>query len=124
MPASLQLALMIAILLPAGKIFAAVCTRFGIPSIIGELMVGVLAGPGCFNMLHMRLFSGTSAADSFLLIAQIGGLVLMFIAGLETDIERMKKSSATAFLVALSGVIWPFCLGAGAAHLRRRPDRY
>src|SRR4051812_1028444 len=117
MPATLQLALLIAILLPAGKIVASICSRFAIPAILGELMVGVIAGPGCLNMLHMRLFSGTPAADAFLLIAQIGGLVLMFIAGLETDIDRMREASATAFLVALSGVIWPFCLGATAAHL-------
>src|SRR6266702_6880727 len=117
MPASLQLALLIAIRLPAGKLVAAVCTRFGIPAILGELLVGVLAGPGCLNLLHMRLFSGTPAADAFLLIAQIGGLVLMFIAGLETDIDRVREASLTAFLVALSGVIWPFLLGAGVGHL-------
>jgi Kef-type K+ transport system membrane component KefB len=81
MPASLQLALLIAVLLPAGKLAAAACTRFGIPAILGELMVGVVAGPGCFNVLHMHLFSGSPAADSLLLIAQIGGMVLMFIAG-------------------------------------------
>ena len=117
MPATLQLALLIAILLPAAKIVASLCSRFGIPAILGELLVGVVAGPGCFNMLHMHLFSGTPAADAFLLIAQIGGLVLMFIAGLETDIDRMREASVTAFLVALSGVIWPFFLGAGVGHL-------
>ncbi|HWG19761.1 MAG TPA: cation:proton antiporter [Terracidiphilus sp.] len=121
MPATLQLALLIAILLPAGKIVASISTRFGIPAILGELMVGVIAGPGCFNILHARLFSGTPAGDAFLLLAQIGGFVLMFIAGLETDIDRMREASATAFLVALSGVIWPFCLGAGAAHLLGLP---
>ena len=121
MPATLQLALLIAILLPAGKIVASISTRFGIPAILGELMVGVVAGPGCFDMLHMRLFSGTPAADAFLLLAQIGGFVLMFIAGLETDIDRMREASVTAFLVALSGVIWPFFLGAGAAHLLGLP---
>ncbi|MGB6973083.1 MAG: cation:proton antiporter [Terracidiphilus sp.] len=117
MPAALQLALLIAILLPASKIVASLCSRFGIPAIIGELMVGVVAGPGCVNMMHLHLFSGTSADDAFMLLAQIGGFVLMFIAGLETDIERMREASVTAFLVALSGVIWPFFLGAGAAHL-------
>jgi Kef-type K+ transport system membrane component KefB len=121
MPATLQLALLIAILLPAGKIVASISTRFGIPAILGELMVGVVAGPGCFNILHTRLFSGTPAGDAFLLLAQIGGYVLMFIAGLETDIDRMREASATAFLVALSGVIWPFCLGAGSAHLLGLP---
>ncbi|HEY2861342.1 MAG TPA: cation:proton antiporter [Terracidiphilus sp.] len=116
MPAALQLALLIAILLPAGKLVAALSMRFGIPAILGELLVGVVAGPGCLNMLHMHLFSGTVAGDSFMLIAQIGGLVLMFMAGLETDIERMREASVTAFLVALAGVILPFALGAVAGH--------
>jgi len=113
----MQLALLIAILLPAGKILASLTKRFGIPAILSELMVGVAAGPGLLNILHRPLFSGTAAGDSFLLLAQIGGLVLMFIAGLETDIERMREAGPTAFFVALLGVIWPFFLGAGVAHL-------
>lgn len=117
MPADLQLSLLIAILLPVSKIVASLCSRFGIPPIIGELMVGVAAGPGCLNMLHLQLFSGTPATDAFMLLAQIGGFVLMFIAGLETDIERMREAGPTAFLVALLGVVWPFFLGAGTAHL-------
>lgn len=121
MPADLQLALLIAILLPAGKIVASISTRFGIPAILGELMVGVVAGPGCLDMLHMRLFSGTPATSAFMLLAQIGGFVLMFIAGLETDIDRMREAGPTAFLVALLGVIWPFILGAGSAHLLGLP---
>ena len=52
-----------------------------------------------------------------MLLAQIGAMVLMFIAGVETDIDRMREASVTAFLVALSGVIWPFLLGAGVAHM-------
>jgi Kef-type K+ transport system membrane component KefB len=121
MSATLQLALLIAILLPAGKIVAAISTRFGIPAILGELMVGVVAGPGFIDILHRSLFTGTPAADAFMLLAQIGGFVLMFIAGLETDIDRMREASVTAFLVALSGVIWPFFLGAGVAHFMGLP---
>jgi Kef-type K+ transport system membrane component KefB len=117
MSATLQLALLIAIVLPAGKIVAAICSRFGIPSILGELMVGIIAGPGCLNILHMRLFSGSSAGDAFMLLAQIGGYILMFIAGVETDIDRMREASMTAFLVALFGVIWPFCLGTAVGYL-------
>ncbi|HKO20705.1 MAG TPA: cation:proton antiporter [Acidobacteriaceae bacterium] len=117
MPPILQLALLIAILLPAGKIVASLCTRFGVPAIIGELMVGIAAGPGGLNLLHLDLFHGGQSTGAFMLLAQIGGLLLMFIAGLETDIDRMKAAGVTAFLVALSGVIWPFIVGAGAAHL-------
>jgi len=113
--------LLIAVLLPATKILASVCTHFGIPAILGELLVGVIAGPGVFNLLHLTVFHGEQATGAFLLMAQMGGLVLMFVAGLETDIERMKEAGVTAFLVALSGVIWPFFLGAGAAHMLGLP---
>ncbi len=113
----LQLALLLAILLPALKIAASVCTRFGIPPILGELLTGVVLGPGAFNLLHWHLFRGGQATDTLLLLAQIGGYVLMFLAGVETDIDRMQEASVTAFIVALSGVIWPFFLGAGVGHL-------
>ncbi len=117
MPDLLQLALLIAILLPVGKLVASLCSRFGIPAIIGELMVGIVAGPGGFDLLHRGPFHVGQATNAFMLLAQVGGLLLMFIAGFETDIERMREAGVTAFLVALSGVIWPFALGAGAAHL-------
>jgi Kef-type K+ transport system membrane component KefB len=117
MPEILQLALLLAILLPAGKIVASLCGRFGIPPIIGELMVGIVAGPGALNLLHLHLLSGKLSTGAFMLMAQIGGFVLMFIAGFETDIDRMKEAGVTSFLVALSGVIWPLLLGTAVAHL-------
>ena len=117
MSPGLQLALLVAILLPAGKLCASFFSRVGIPPILGELVVGVLLGPGALNLLHMHLFAGGQASNALLLLAQVGGLVLMFIAGLETDIDRMREASLAAFLVALSGVIWPFFLGAGVGHL-------
>ncbi len=117
MSPGLQLALLVAILLPAGKLCASLFSRVGIPPILGELVVGVLLGPGALNLLHMHLFAGGQASNALLLLAQVGGLVLMFIAGLETDIDRMREASLAAFLVALSGVIWPFFLGAGVGHL-------
>src|SRR6266849_968902 len=117
MSPGLQLALLVAILLPAGKLCASLFSRVGIPPILGELVVGVLLGPGALNLLHMHLFAGGQASNALLLLSQVGGLVLMFIAGLETDIDRMREASLAAFLVALSGVVWPFFLGAGVGHL-------
>jgi Kef-type K+ transport system membrane component KefB len=117
MQPGLQLALLIAILLPASKIAGSLCSRFSVPAILGELMVGVLLGPGAINLLHIHLFAGGEAAGALMLMAQFGGLVLMFVAGLETDVDRMREASGAAFLVALSGVVWPFLLGAGVGHL-------
>ena len=117
MAPALQLALLLVLLLPAVKIAASLCSRFGIPAILGELLVGVALGPGALNLLHLHLFENGQASSALLLLAQIGGMVLMFIAGIETDVDRMREASLTAFVVALSGVIWPFLLGAGVAHL-------
>jgi Kef-type K+ transport system membrane component KefB len=117
MQPALQLALLIAIVLPAVKIAASLCGRFAIPPILGELLVGVLLGPGVLDLLHLRVFEGGQATGALMLLAQFGGFVLMFIAGVETDVERMRKASGVAFLVALAGVVAPFVLGAGIGHL-------
>ena len=117
MSPALQLALLLAILLPATKLAASLCSRFAIPAILGELLVGVLLGPGALNLLHLSVFNSGEAANALMLLAAFGGYVLMFIAGIETDIDRMRDASGAAFLVALSGVIWPFFLGAGVGHV-------
>src|SRR5438874_7290656 len=117
MQPALQLALLVAIILPAVKIAASVCGRLGIPPILGELLVGVALGPGLVDLLHLRVFTGGEATGTLMILAQLGGYLLMFIAGVETDIERMRKASGTAFLVALAGVIVPFVLGAGVGRL-------
>ncbi len=117
MQPALQLALVLAILFPAVKIAASLCTRFGIPPILGELLVGVCLGPGRVQSYCARIFSGWSGDETLLLLAQLGGYVLMFIAGIETDIDRMREASVTAFIVALSGVIWPFLARCGRGHM-------
>src|SRR5260370_12338447 len=122
MQPALQLALLVAIVLPAVKIAASLCGRFAIPPILGELLVGVVLGPGAVNLLHLHLFDGGQATGALMLLAQVGAMVLMFIAGVETDIERMREATVTAFVVALSGVIWPFLLGAGVGHLFGLPS--
>src|ERR1043165_9753361 len=116
MSPALQLALLLAILLPASKLAASLCSRFAVPAILGKVLVGVLLGPGPVNLPPLPIFSGGEATSALMLLAQFGGFVLMFIAGIETDIDRMKEASGAAFLVALSGVIWPFFLGAGVGH--------
>src|SRR6266436_19502 len=112
MTPALQLALLLASLLPAVKIAASLCERWGVPAILGELLVGVVLGPGAVDLLHLHVFDGGQATGALMLLAQVGGFVLMFIAGLETDIERMRKASLSALMVAFSGVVFPFFLGA------------
>src|SRR6266498_2933278 len=108
MSPGLQLALLVAILLPAGKLCASLFSRVNIPPILGELVVGVLLGPGALNLLHMHVFADGAASSALLLMAQVGGLVLMFIAGLEPPPERTHEPSLPAFRAAAAGVIRRF----------------
>lgn len=108
MPSFLQLALVLAALLAAAKIAGHLSARVGMPSILGELLVGVLLGPSCFNLLR---FAANGTQHSLSMLAQIGALLLMFIAGLETDVEAVKRASGTAFAVAVGGVVLPLAGG-------------
>src|SRR5260370_7338102 len=109
---TLQLELLLAVLLVACKVVGSLCSRIAIPAILGELLVGVVLGPGAINLLHLHLLEGGQATGALMLMAQIGGLVLMFIAGIETDIDPLREASLTSFSVALSGLFCPFLLAA------------
>lgn len=74
-------------------------TRIGIPAVIGQLLVGVVMGPALLGWLKL-----TPALDSF---AQIGVIILMFIAGLESDLQLLKRYLKPSVLVAVLGVIVP-----------------
>ena len=75
MQPALQLALLLAILLPACKIAASLFSRLGIPPILGELLVGVVLGPGALNLLHLRLFDGGQATGALMLATVVAELV-------------------------------------------------
>ncbi|WP_304055252.1 cation:proton antiporter [Levilactobacillus namurensis] len=74
-------------------------TRIGIPAVIGQLLVGVVMGPAMLGWLKL-----TENLDSF---AQIGVIILMFIAGLESDLQLLKRYLKPSVLVAILGVIVP-----------------
>ena len=74
-------------------------TRVGIPAVIGQLLVGIVLGPAMLGWLGL-----THGLESF---AEIGVIVLMFIAGLESDLQLLKRYLKPSVLVAILGVIVP-----------------
>lgn len=95
--------ILIACLLIAVKIAGWLCLRVGIPSVLGQLVVGVIVGPSVLGWVHPD-----TSVNAF---ANIGVILLMFIAGIETDVKQMRKVGGTAFLSASLGVIVPFIAG-------------
>ena len=97
--------LLIAGLLLLAKVSGAVAIRFGMPSVLGILVAGLLAGPGALGLIGRDEFVGN--------LGHIGVVLLMFLAGLETDPQGLRTVGRTAFLVAIGGVALP--MGAGYA---------
>lgn len=89
------------------KIAGDLSVRIGQPSVLGKLIVGIVLGPAVLGWIQNDIFIRD--------IAQIGVLLLMFIAGLETDLDQLRRDWKAAFAVAVGGIIFPFIGGYFAA---------
>lgn len=108
----LQLILLLLIILPASKMAGYLSVRLGQPSVLGELLVGVILGPSLLDLLHIHAFDGNSALPEFIKeLGEIGVLLLMFMAGLELNLNEMKKTGKVASLAGTLGVFVPVGLG-------------
>lgn len=100
---SYKFLLNIAIILIATKLLGMMTRRFSMPQVVGALLAGLILGPAMLGMI-----SETDFIDH---VAEIGVIILMFTAGLETDIHELKKSGKSAVVIAFCGVIVPLVGG-------------
>ena len=88
---------LIAGLLLLAKVSGGISTRFGMPSVLGMIIAGLVAGPAVFGLIGKDVFVGN--------LSQVGVVLLMFLAGLETDPQGLKAVGKSAFVVAVGGEI-------------------
>ena len=123
-----HLVIQLAVILVAAKIGGEICERYlRVPPVLGELAMGILIGPfalGGMAILGLRpLFPALNGHDTLpvslelFAISQIAAVVLLFAAGLETDLKQFRRYAAPASLVAIGGVVVPFAMGAGITML-------
>lgn len=96
---------MLAAILIGAKLAGRLSQRLGLPSVFGELVLGLMLGPSLLNLIRPN--------DPLALLAEVGVILLMFRAGLETDLVQMRQVGLAATVVAFGGVLLPF--GGGFA---------
>ena len=111
MDSVLQFLLSIAIIVIAAKGFGYLSTRLGQPAVLGELLIGLVLGPSLLDMLHWPVFAGAHLEEVIRNLAHLGVLFLMFIAGLEVELETMAKAGRPALWAGVLGVVAPIALG-------------
>lgn len=103
----------LALILLSTKLLGLVTRKFNMPQVVGALLAGLILGPGMFNVI--------SQTDFIQKTAEVGVVVLMFCAGMETDVAELKKSGKASFVIALIGVIVPLLGGYLVAAAFNRP---
>lgn len=94
----------LAIIIIAAKLFGILARKCKAPQVVGEIIAGLLIGPSVLGLVDQ--------SDFIIQMAEIGVILLMFSAGLETDLKELMKTGPIAALIACAGVFVPLVLGA------------
>lgn len=112
----LQLAFLVSVILFSAKMAGYLSVRLGQPSVLGELIVGILLGPSLINLLDLP-FIEHIMTETIAEFSEFGVLLLMFIAGLELHFGEMRRNIRVAASAGFLGVAFPVLLGWGAGLL-------
>ena len=93
----------VAIIMLSTKILGDLTKKVSMPQVVGALIAGVLVGPSCFGLI--------AETDFIAYTAEIGVILLMFSAGMDTDINEIKRNSMACMVIASIGVIVPLIGG-------------
>lgn len=97
----------LALILLSTKVLGLITRRFKMPQVVGALLAGLIFGPAVFNII--------TETEYIKMTAEIGVIVLMFSAGMETDVRELKRSGKAALIIATLGVIVPLAGGFAVA---------
>jgi Kef-type K+ transport system membrane component KefB len=99
----------LAIIMVGAKLGGSLAQRFSQPTVIGELLFGVVIGN--LTLIGFVWFEAFSQLHTIHILAEIGVIILLFQVGLESDLGQMMSVGVSSLLVALLGIIGPFLLG-------------
>ncbi len=117
-PLALLLLQIVTIILVA-RIFGFFCKKIGQPSVIGEIVAGILLGPSFVGM-YLPEFSAflfpPKSLGNLQFLSQIGLILFMFVVGMELDLKVLKNKARDAVVISHASMIFPFALGVALAY--------
>ena len=93
----------LAIIIIAAKVCGILARKLKAPQVVGMIIAGLLIGPGVLGWVEQTQY--------ITVMAEIGVIMLMFSAGLETDLKELVKTGPKATLIACAGVAVPLVMG-------------
>ena len=105
--------LILAVVLLSTKVLGLLSERVHLPQVVGALAAGLILGPSLLGVVE--------ETDFLQKTSELGVIILMFLAGLDTDLEELKKTGLASFVIALIGVLVPLA-GGFACYLVFFPD--
>ncbi|MBV6881108.1 cation:proton antiporter [Epilithonimonas ginsengisoli] len=117
-PLALLLAQIVTIILVA-KLFGWICVKLKQPSVIGEMIAGIVLGPSLVG-LYFPDFSAfmfpKESLPNLQFLSQIGLILFMYIVGMELDLSVLRKKAHDAVVISHASIIFPFALGIGLSY--------
>lgn len=117
-PLALLLAQIVTIIVVA-KFFGWICVKLKQPSVIGEMIAGIVLGPSLVG-LYFPEFSAfmfpKESLPNLQFLSQIGLILFMYIVGMELDLSVLRKKAHDAVVISHASIIIPFALGVGLAY--------
>ncbi|MGY3104899.1 Kef-type K+ transport system membrane component KefB/nucleotide-binding universal stress UspA family protein [Bradyrhizobium sp. LM6.9] len=115
-PSEFLLVAQIVLLIAVGRGLGETMQRIGQPSVIGELLAGILLGPSLFGWIwpdaQHAIFPKTPEQKAMIDgIAQFGILLLLLLTGMETDLKLVRKVGKAAIAISIAGILVPFACG-------------
>lgn len=112
----LQLVIQVSVLLGAARLLGGLAQRLNQPSVVGEILAGVVLGPSLISGIFPaigRWIVPQTPTQGYLLetVALIGVMMLLVVTGLETDLGLIRRRLGTALGVAVGGLVLPFATG-------------
>ncbi|MCK1541231.1 cation:proton antiporter [Bradyrhizobium sp. 147] len=115
-PSEFLLVTQIVLLIAVGRGLGEIMQRIGQPSVMGELLAGIILGPSLFGWIwpeaQAAIFPKTPEQKAMIDgIAQFGILLLLLLTGMETDLKLVRKVGRAAIAISIAGILVPFACG-------------